>query len=117
MSVNTTNEYTVYLSTVHDAVETPGSATFTVSEVMFLLEMTYFQLWNSKVHMKIYTRVEEMLDDTGDIPMDEVGKKNIQQFRAQAKPTKFQAFQTNITGKKMPSYCGCPIHCVAFDGT
>jgi len=61
--------------------------------------------------------MEEMLDDADDIPMDEVRKKNIQIFRAQAKPNKLQAFKTNITGQKMSGCCGCPIHCVAFDGT
>ena len=40
MSVNTANEYTTFLSTVHDVVETLGSKTFTTKEVMFLLEMT-----------------------------------------------------------------------------
>jgi hypothetical protein len=43
--------------------------------------------------MKIYTIMEEMLDDTDDTPMDEGGKKNNQLFRAQAKPTKFPSVQ------------------------
>jgi len=49
--------------------------------------------------------MEEMLDEADDIPMDAVHKKNIHIFRAQAKP-KFQAFKTNITGRKMPGCCG-----------
>lgn len=39
MSCNTANEDKKYLSTVHDSIETPGSVTFNVDEVMFLLQM------------------------------------------------------------------------------
>jgi len=79
---------------------------------------TYFQQWDSKVHMKIYKSME-ILDDADDIWWYSHGwgsKEKNQLFRAQAKPTKFQAFKTNINGKKMPDYCGWPIHCFAFDG-
>ena len=54
---------------------------------MFLLEMTYFQQSDNKVHKKIWTNMEEILDEADDIPMDDVRKKNIQIFRAQVKPT------------------------------
>ena len=43
MSVNTTNEYTSYLSTMYDVVETQDSVTFTSKEVLSFLEITYFQ--------------------------------------------------------------------------
>jgi hypothetical protein len=39
MSCNTANEDKKYLSTVHDSIETLGSVTFNVDEVMFLLQM------------------------------------------------------------------------------
>ncbi len=46
--------------------------------------------------------MEEILDelDDNDIPMDDIHKKNIKIFKTQGKPTKIQAFKTNITGKK-----------------
>jgi hypothetical protein len=80
MSVNTANEYTYYLSKVHDEVETLGPANFTSKEVMFLLEMTYFQQSDVKINKKNWSNVHEMLDkaaDDGDIPVDEIRKKNI----------------------------------------
>ncbi len=105
MSVNTDTEYTSYLSNVHEVTETLGTVTFNVKEVMFL--------------MKIWASMEEMLDeaDDNDIPMDDIRKKNIKIFTAQGKPTKLCALKTNITGKKMSDCCGCPVHCVNFDGT
>ena len=87
MSLNTTNDYTAYLSTVHDVVETIVSETFTVSEVMFFLEM----------------------NETEDIPMDDVRQKNIQIFRSQDKPTKSQAFKIKITGNQVSNFSGCTI--------
>jgi hypothetical protein len=36
---------------------------------------------------------------------------------SQGKPTKLRVLKTNITGKKIPDCCGCPVHCVNFDGT
>ena len=51
---------------------------------MFLLEMTYFQQSDVKVHKKVWVNVEEMFDkvpDDGDIPMDEIHKKNIKIFK------------------------------------
>jgi hypothetical protein len=42
MSCNTANEEKKYLSTVHDSIETLGSVTFTVDEVIFLLQMKDF---------------------------------------------------------------------------
>ena len=63
--------------------------------------------------------MEEILDETGDddIPIDEIRKKNIRIFKAQGKHTKFHAFKTHISGKKMPDCIGCPVHCVNFDGS
>ena len=104
----------MYISTVHDTVETLGSVTFTVSEVMFLLEMTYFQQSDIKVHKKIYTIMEELFDGVDDIPMDEVRNQNIQLFRSQQKSTKYQSFKTNLA---VVTQCVYPIHCVTFDGT
>ena len=51
---------------------------------MFLLEMTYFQQSDVKVHKKVWVNVEEMFDKVpgdGDIPMDEIHKKNIKIFK------------------------------------
>jgi hypothetical protein len=63
--------------------------------------------------------MEEMLDevDDNDMPMDDIRKKNIKIFMTQGKSTKLHVFKTNITGKKMPDGCVCPVHCVNFDGT
>ena len=74
----------VRFHTVHDVVETLDSTTFTSNEVMFLLEMTYFQQSDVKVHKKVWVNVEEMFDKVpgdGDIPMDEIHKKNIKIFK------------------------------------
>ncbi len=119
MSVNTDKEYTSYLSNVHEVTETLVQVTFNVKEVMFLMEMTNFQQSDHKVHKKIWTSMEEMLDeaDDNDIPMDDIRKKNIKIFTAQGKPNKLHAFKTTITGKKMSDCYGCPVHCVNFDGT
>jgi hypothetical protein len=119
MSVNTDKEYTSYLSNVHEVTETLGQVTFNVKEVMFLMEMTNFQQSDHKVHKKIWASMEEMLDedDDNDIPMDDIRKKNIKIFTVQGKPKKLHVFKTTITGKKMPDCCGCPVHCVNFDGT
>jgi hypothetical protein len=38
---------------------------------MFLLEMTYFHQSDDKVY-RIWTTMEEMLDEVDDIPMDDV---------------------------------------------
>ena len=65
-SCNNINECTTFLSTVHETFETLGKASFTVGEFMLLLEMAYFQQSNSKVHKKIYTSMEESLDEAGD---------------------------------------------------
>jgi hypothetical protein len=54
MSVNTVNEYTSYLSNVHEVTETLGQVTFNVKEVMFLMEMTNFQQSDNKVHKEIW---------------------------------------------------------------
>jgi hypothetical protein len=35
-----------------------------------------------QTHEKIYTSMQDILDTTDDIPMDEVGKKDIQLFRS-----------------------------------
>ena len=66
-------------------------------------------------HLVMEEKFDE--DDDNDIPMDDIRKKNIQIFTAQGKPTKLLVFKTNITGKKMSNCCGCPVHCVNFDGT
>jgi hypothetical protein len=50
VSVNTINEYTFYLSNVHEVTETLGQVTFNVKEVMFLMEMTNFQELDNKVY-------------------------------------------------------------------
>ncbi len=96
---------TWHISSVHDTVETLGSVTFTVSEVMFLLEMTYSQQSDIKVHKKIYTIMEELIDGVDDIPtmMNKVHKKNIQLFRSQEKSTKYQTFKTNLLSVSTPS--------------
>jgi hypothetical protein len=119
ISVNTVNQYTSYMSNVHDVTETLGQATFNVKKVMVLMEMTHFQQSDNKVHKKIWTSHEEMLDKTDDdnIPMDDIRKKNIKIFRDQGKPTELHAFKTNVDVKKMPNCSGCPVHCVNFDGT
>ena len=49
--------------------------------------------------------------------MDDIRQKNFKIFTTQGKPTKIHTFKDNITGKKMPDSCGCPVHCVNFDGT
>jgi hypothetical protein len=116
MSVNTTNEYTSFLSKVNEVEETLDQTTFSVQEVMFLMEMTNFQQSDNKVHKKIWASMEEMLDAAGDddIPIDEIRKKNIRIFKAQGKHTKFHAFKTHISGKNMPDCIGCPVHCVSI---
>jgi hypothetical protein len=108
------------MSNVHEVTETLGQVTFNVKEAMFLMEMTHFQQSdNNKVHEKIWASMEEMLDeaDDGDIPMDDIRKKNVKIFKAQGQPPKLHTFKTNITGMKMPNCCGCPVHSVDFDGT
>ena len=50
MSVNTANEYTSYMSNVHEVTETLVQVTLNVKEVMFLMEMTNFQDSENKVH-------------------------------------------------------------------
>ncbi len=55
MSVNTVNEYTSYLSNVHEVTETLVQVTFNVKEVMFLMEMTNFQQSDNKVHKKMWS--------------------------------------------------------------
>ena len=86
---------------------------------MFLMEMTNFHQSDNKVYKKIWASMEEMFDeaDDNDIPMDDIRKKNIKIFTAQGKHKKLHAFKTTIAGKKMPDCCGCPVHCVNFDGT
>jgi hypothetical protein len=68
---------------------------------MFLMEMTNFQQSDNTVHKKIWSSMEEMLDevDDNDIPMDDIRKKIIKIFTSQGKPTKLHVFKTNITGK------------------
>jgi hypothetical protein len=82
MSVNTDKEYTSYLSNVHEVTETLGQVNFNVKEEMFLMEMTNFQQSDHKVYKKIWSSMEEMLDeaDDNDIPMDNIRKKNIKIF-------------------------------------
>ncbi len=94
-----------HISSVHDTVETLGSVTFTVSQVMFLLEMTYSQQSDIKVHKKIYTIMEELIDGVDNIPtmMDEVHKEKIQLFRSQEKSTQYQTFKTNLLSVSTPS--------------
>jgi hypothetical protein len=84
MSVNTSNEYTSFMSKVNEVEKKLGQATFSVQEVMFLMEMTNFQKSDDKVHKKIWVIKEEMLDAASDdhIPIDEIRKKNIRIFRA-----------------------------------
>jgi hypothetical protein len=53
VSVDTINEYTSYLSNVHEVNETLDQVTFNVKEVMFLMEMTNFQELDNKVYKKI----------------------------------------------------------------
>jgi hypothetical protein len=66
-----TNEYTSYISNVHDVTETLGQATFNVKEVMFLMKMTNFQRSDNKVHKKIWSSMEETLDEPDDnIPIN-----------------------------------------------
>jgi hypothetical protein len=118
MSVNTANEYTSFMYEVNEVEKTLGQTTFSVQEVMFLMEMTNFQQSDDKVHKKIWASMEEMLDAAGDDDIiNEIRKKNIRIFKAQGKHTKFHAFKTHISGKKMPDCIGCPVHCVNFDGS
>jgi hypothetical protein len=72
---------------------------------MFLLEMTYSQQSDIKVHKKIYTIMEELIDGVDDIPtmMDEVHKGKIQLFRSQEKSTQYQTFKTNLLSVSTPS--------------
>jgi hypothetical protein len=62
MSVNTDNEYTSFMFKVNEVEKTLGQATFSVQEVMFLMEMTNFQQSDDKVHKKIWASTEEILD-------------------------------------------------------
>jgi hypothetical protein len=77
MSVNTTNEYTSFMSKVNEVEKTLGQMTFSVQEVMFLMEMTNFQQSDDKVHKKIWANTEEILDvgRDDDIPIDEIREK------------------------------------------
>jgi hypothetical protein len=79
MSVNTVNEHTSYMSKVNEVKKTLAQVTFTVQEVMFLMEMTNFLKSDDKVHKKIWGSTEDMFDEAGDndIPIDEIRKKNI----------------------------------------
>jgi hypothetical protein len=52
MSVNTANEYTSFMYKVHEVEKTLGQATFSVQEVMFLMEMTNFQQWMTRCTRK-----------------------------------------------------------------
>jgi hypothetical protein len=48
-----------------------GQATFNVKEVMFLMKMTNFQRSDNKVHKKIWSSMEETLDEPDDnIPIN-----------------------------------------------
>ena len=60
-SVNTSNEYTSFMYKVNEVEKTLGqAATFSVQEVMFLMEMTNFQQSDDKVHKKIWSSTEEI---------------------------------------------------------
>ncbi len=52
MSVNTANEYTSYMSNVHEVTKTLVQVTFNVKEVMFLIEMTNFHSWMTRCTRK-----------------------------------------------------------------
>ena len=82
VSVDTINEYTSYLSNVHEVTETLVQVTFNVKKVMFLMEMINFQELDNKVYKKIWSSMEYMVHegDDYDIPMDDIRKEKHQDF-------------------------------------